>query len=47
MLMDPKEQQRWYSFFTSTIAGAARARLNTTTNCLRDFNSRFFLKVYS
>ena len=32
---------------TSDVAGVARMRLRTTTNCLREFNSGFFLEVYS
>ena len=32
---------------TSDVAGVARMRLSTTTNCLRDSNSGLFLEVYS
>ena len=34
-------------FGTSDVAGVARMRLSTTTNCLRDSNTGFFLEVYS
>ena len=34
-------------FGTSAAAGAARRKLYTTTNCLRDSDSGFFLDVYS
>ena len=34
-------------FGTSDIAGVARMRLSTTTNCVRDSNSGFFLEIYS
>ena len=34
-------------FGNSDVAGVARIGLSTTTNCLRDSNSGFFLEVYS
>ena len=34
-------------FGSSDVAGVARMRLSTTTNCLRDSNCGFFLEVYS
>ena len=34
-------------FGTSEVAGVARMRLSTTTKCLRDSSSGFFLEVYS
>ena len=46
-VMDQKQQQGPLQFGTSDVAGVARMRLITTTNCLRDSNSGFFLEVYS
>lgn len=47
LVMDPKEWQRPVWFGTSSVAGVARALLRSATGCLRDSNSRLFLRIYS
>ena len=42
-----KGTARPLQFGTSDVARVARMRLSTTTNCLRDSKSGFFLEVYS
>lgn len=43
----PKGTPEMLQFGTCTVAGAARVRLNTTTNCFRDSNSGFYLEVHT
>jgi len=42
-----KGTARPLQFGTSVVAGAARMKLKTTTDCLRGSNAGFSLKVYS